>query len=313
MKPMKHRIRGTVYQIDYFSNGKLQDLLTTGDSLYLIDRNGKDVDHYPVAFGDSLPAEWLNVVDYDNSRRYRFIMADSTGRIYMYDKSGKTLDGWNGLDVKGPLIQAPFHLRVHGRDCIVVVRRNGEINVLNRQGIPYAGFPVNPGPINGPVFVQPGPDFTGTLIFDITSDGVIQQVNLEGRIISKTQLYRPDKNSFFQIVPNLTRDNFIIARQDYNRVSLILRTGEALFDEDLLFSGRLKVQYFSFGVNNDIFAFTDEQQEFTYLYNRDGKLINNQPLESAFEISLTYSESASRYKVYSCYGNQFRISSFFRQ
>ncbi len=311
-KKFDHNIIGDVYQIDYYDNGKLQYLFNTGNSLQLIDRNGDNVEDFPLVFGDSLWVQWLNVVDYDNSKRYRFIISDQRGKLYLFDKQGKVLEGWNGLDMKGSLVQEPFHIRVRGRDCILAVGNEGMIHMLNRHGEEYPGFPYKfSSPLNGPVFVQPGPDFSRTLINVVTADGELIRLNLEGKIIDSKQLYKQGNSSYFQLIPSTSNDNYIISRQDYNKVSLLTRDGDPLFDKELLFSGRLKVQYYNFGVNSDIFALTDEQQEFTYLYDREGNLINNQPLESAYEVAILYSEANNRYKVYSCYGNEFRISMFY--
>ena len=311
-KKLDGLISDDVQQIDFYNNGKLQYLFPTSRSIQLIDRNGDAVDNYPKNFGDTLNIQWLNVIDYDNSKRYRFIIADDRGRLFMYDKHGNILEGWNGIRMKGALAQEPFHVRVLGRDCILAAEKNGNINVLNRRGEEYYGFPYKlSGSLNGPVFVQSGPDFKRTIINTVTSDGELVKLNLEGKIVDSRQLYRLGNSSYFQLVPSTSGDNFIIARQDFNRISLMSRDGVEMFEKELLFSGHLQVQYYNFGVTNDIFALTDDQQEFTYLYNRQGNLVNNQPLESAFPVALIYSEANNRYKIYSCYGNQFRISSFF--
>ncbi|HLF35570.1 MAG TPA: hypothetical protein VI583_15110, partial [Cyclobacteriaceae bacterium] len=311
-KKLDHMIRGDLFQVDYYLNGKLQYLFCTGSQLHLIDRNGNDVTNFPVSLGDSLKMEWLNIIDYDNSRNYRYIAADSLGRVFMYDKYGKSLEGWGGKALRSRLVQAPFHIRVQGRDCIIAVEKRGNINVLNRQGSQFPGFPLDlEGKIDGPVFVQPGQNFTRTTFHAVNSEGELISFNLEGKIIDRSQLYRSGRNNYYELIIDKSEGQFVISRQDYNKVSLMTRAGESRLEKDLLFTDKLKIQYYSFGTNNEIFAFTDSQQEFTYLFNGEGMMINNQPVENSFPIALVYSEANSRFRIYGCYGNQLRILSFF--
>jgi len=41
-------LKSEVFQVDYFKNGKMQYLFSTGDKIYLVDRNGNPVEKYPI-------------------------------------------------------------------------------------------------------------------------------------------------------------------------------------------------------------------------------------------------------------------------
>ncbi len=63
-KPLDGKILGTIQQIDYYKNSKLQYIFNTKNKIYLLDRNGNNVDKYPV----SLPVKATNgiaVMDYE--------------------------------------------------------------------------------------------------------------------------------------------------------------------------------------------------------------------------------------------------------
>jgi hypothetical protein len=132
-------------------------------------------------------------------------------------------------------------------------------------------------------------------------------------VIEKNQLYRPGKESYFEIIPDVLNSTYVVCRQDYNYVSVMESNGDIIFERELLFSGKLQVQFYKFSAGNEIFAFTDSQQDFTYLFDGNGNLINQQPVESGFKIGLIYSEVNNNFHLYSCYGNQFTISSFYRK
>jgi hypothetical protein len=197
---------------------------------------------------------------------------------------------------------------------MIAVKEEGSLHVLNRRGEYYKGFPVNfEFQIKGPVFVERGTDLNRTLIHLILENGEINKCNLTGNVVEKNQLYRPGKESHFEIVPDVLNSTYVVCRQDYNNVSMMQTNGEEIFERELLFSDKLEVQFYNFSAGNEIYAFTDSQQGFTYLFDGNGNFVNQQPIESGFRIGLIYSEINNNFHLYSCYGNQFSISSFYRK
>jgi hypothetical protein len=215
--------------------------------------------------------------------------------------------------LNGKVAFPPEHIRVRGRDFLVAVENKGMVHVVNRRGEPYQGFPLNlNADMLSPMFFENVGTFNDSRFSVVNQNGVVLQFNLNGRTANSTQLYKPSRETKFLICPDAARQTFVIARQDYNRLSLLDRKGDLLFEKDYVTSRNLAVQYYHFSMDNKIFAVTDKIQEFTYLYDGSGQLISSQPLESGFEVGIYYSESQRRYQVYSCYGNQFTISTFYR-
>ena len=164
-RQLEGRLKGDIHQVDFYNNKKLQYLLFTDSLMHLIDRNGNDVDGFPVQYSATLPVDGSNVIDYDNNKRYRYLTKDRRGNLYLYGKEGELLDGWNPKVVGGSLLQTPFHVRVRGRDCFVVVEKTGKIHLLNRRGEEYNGFPLNMGKsFAGDVAFVRGSNFEQSLI-----------------------------------------------------------------------------------------------------------------------------------------------------
>ncbi len=311
-RTLQERIVTDVYQIDYYKNDKLQYLFATEKAIHIFDRNGDFVADYPVRI-DSITIDKLSLIDYDNSKRYRFLIADPQGKLYMFNKEPATLEGWNPLETGASLAYKPGHIRVVGKDCIYAVLETGIFRLYNRRGESYTGFPVKLGSmVTSPVYIDSGPSFEKTIFTGIDKDGLITKFNLNGNTIGTQQLYKPDKDTRFSLVGDALDNTYIIVRQDYNRLSMLNRSGELIFEKDYITSEDLSTQYYYFGVDNEIFAVTDHQQEFTYIYDQDGELINFQPIESNFEIGLIYSDANKNYRVYNCYQNRFAVLSFGR-
>lgn len=302
-------IIGEVAQIDYDGNGKLQYYFATEKAIHIIDREGNTMSGFPL-FPD-YKIEQVAVVDYDNSKRYRFLTADGEGNIYIYNKQGVNLEGWQPRKMNHRLSIPPGHLRVRGKDFIYAVQENGVVKVMNRRGEMYPGFPlVFDDKIKGAVFFEIGANMSQTKFTTVTENGLLLQFNLEGKVLSKEQLYKPSAATTFRIVKGVLGKGFVILRQDMRRVAILDRKGSILFEKDYLSSAEVKAQYYYFGAESAIVAITDPAQSFTYIYDLSGNLINGQPMESDHEIGLLYYESTNSFRLYSTYNRKLSLETF---
>jgi hypothetical protein len=305
------KIISPIYQVDFFKNAKLQYAFITSNKLFIIDRLGRAVDGFPLALPAGVVAEKLSILDYDNSKQYRFLIADKTGALYMYSKERENLEGWTPLNSGSKFSVAPFHVRVKGRDFILGVHENGTVVNYSRKGEVQKGFPMElGGKVSTAMFAELGSDFSNSIFTTITIDGVLVKFNLEGKIVDRNQLYRPSNDSKFHLVTETNGKRYVIARQDLARLTLLDREGNELFTKDYLTSNQLHVQYFDFGTGKRVYAISDKIQEFTYLYDESGKLINFRPLESSQGVSVLYNELEKKYHVYHVIENQLVLSSF---
>lgn len=131
-RKLQEAIIGSIQQIDFFKNNKLQLLFNTKNKLFLIDRKGRDVGNYPMVLKQktSLP---LSLFDYEKNRNYRIFL--SCGKQhYMYDKNGKIINGWKLTQTKSEALYPAEHFVMGGRDYILLAEENGKLNILNRRG-----------------------------------------------------------------------------------------------------------------------------------------------------------------------------------
>src|SRR5690606_8455291 len=97
---------------------------------------------------------------------------------------------------------------------------------------------------------------------------------------------------------------FLFVVHEYNKIS-ILNDQTALLFEKGMYSDDLTFQFFSFGGDKNIFVVIDKVQEFIYLYNLHGELLNTRPLDGNCQVEVLYSGTNNEYSIMAIHGNRF--------
>ncbi len=308
-KLLDQEITSEVEQVDFYENGKLQYFFTTDSSIHIIDRLGNYVEGYPVSLRHR--ARYASVVDYDNSRRYRWLISDEFGNLFLYNKNGVVLEGWTPRPLGGRLSSAPFHIRVRGRDCIIAVEASGKVHMMNRRGEYYPNFPLDLGVrVETVPYVKPGADFSESQLTVINKDGKLVTFNMSGEVVRSEQLYKPTTDTEFRLVPDLLGKTYVIARYDRQRLVIMDRQQNEIMAKDYLKGNELDVQYYDFGSDVQVYTVADPAQSFTYIYGNDGTMIGTQPLSSGKEIALLYSELNKTFTIYYVSGKRLIVQAF---
>ncbi|MHA6249117.1 hypothetical protein ACXYMU_14345 [Pontibacter sp. CAU 1760] len=306
-------VRGDIHQIEAAGDSKkLQYLFATSNRIHALNEQGQELENFPFNLGDSLDIQHLAVFNYENDGNYRLLVDDIMGNLYMYDMRGAAVQGWQPRRMDYRLATAPRHLRVGGRDVILVVLENGYIYALNRQGDTYPGFPVNlNSPVTGSLAVNLGPDLRRTTLTTVTRYGSVATLNLQGKLLSREQLERPSKRALFDLVPESSNGrSSVIVRQEQGKVTLFDQDLNELFQKRYVTSAPKIVQYFDFGGGNRIYAITETGPQKTYLYDSEGNLVGNRILESSGPITVTYNESSDIYSLSKVFRNELKQIEF---
>lgn len=298
------KMNDVVYQLDYYKNNKLQYLLNTDSTLYLIDRNGENVTNYPIHFDYQIQNVYL--IDYDRSKRYRILVSDNFGNLRMYDQEGNLLDGWNPNAFNTTLTNDIFHIRVRGKDRIVVPLNKGQVYLTNRRGEVAQGFPLDLGiSLTTSLFFEPGDSFEDSKFITISKDGLVVRFTMAGKMLSRNQLFKESQQSKFELVPEGQGKDFVFVRNDLNRLAVMSQTGDVLFEKDYTLSTNRHIQYYNFGADRQLFVVKNDST--IYLYNQYGKLLNTTPLTSEFPVSIVYFSNENICQIYLAHSNTIEI------
>ncbi|UXP30604.1 hypothetical protein N6H18_09580 [Reichenbachiella agarivorans] len=296
--PLTEQITSPIYQVDYYKNGKLQYLFSTSHEVHIIDRTGTYIPDYPQKIKTSEKIEFLSLIDYDNSKNYRIMVATQKGYYYLTDKAGKILEGWDPVKLKGEPVMAGRHLRVQTLDYMIFLQNDGLAYGLNRTGTPKDGFPLDlKSPISSPLHIQKGASPKTTELAAMTNNGELIVFNLLGDVIRKGQLRKEDPTENYQLVSSNDGDNFVVVR---NKKGSIEFYGE---DLELLFSinspgEQLMYQYYAFGEDNRIVIVIDPTKKEALIYHLDGRLLNSRPIKTGEKMAVMYHESNGQYELF---------------
>lgn len=271
-------------QVDAYKNGKLQFIFNTKNYIYLVDRNGKDVDGFPIELDSPAETE-LSVIEYDGKRDYRLLIACKNKKIYNYDIRGKKIKGWKHNKAKDPTIHTFKHLAVRGKDYLITGESNGKIHLLDRRGknrVKVAKRIVPSKNNELQTYRSSESAFTGVYITD--DEGLIHRVSLNGEVQSM-DLGKFSKEHFF-LVADLNADGgpeFIF--YDLNMLQVFDYKKQKVFEQRIAPSAS---EPLLFGLENEEVAigFYYSEEEQLVLFNSKGEMLNGFPLSgnSAFDM-----------------------------
>src|SRR5690606_35752262 len=130
-KQLEGPVLGNIEQIDIYKNGRLQLAFATPHRVYVIDRNGKDVNPFPSKFND-LITQPLSVFDYDKNKNYRLLVTQGKN-VLMYDVSAQIVKGFTFKSANNNIISQPQHIRIGRRDYLLF-KTEDKLYILDRTG-----------------------------------------------------------------------------------------------------------------------------------------------------------------------------------
>ena len=274
-KNIDGNIIGKVKQVDLFKNGKLQIAFRTNKKLFILDRNGKNVNPFPIKIPISKNINPLSVFDYDKNRNYRFLLAQDNN-VTMYGKNGKKVNGFKFKKTNSPIINSPKHIRFGSKDYILIQEQDGNLQILDRQG--KTRIKVK-GEINfsrEEIYPYLG-TFTGTDL-----GGNLVQVDTRGNILSSNL--------------DLSKNHKILIEYE----SLV-----TLSENKLTIKGIPVTLPYGNYTNPNVYKFndmiyittTDIESEKVYLFKENGKIVKGFPVYGTTSASLSKSKKSNQLEL----------------
>ena len=252
-----------VNQMDFYKNGKLQYIFNTEDSLYIMDRLGRNVENFPMKL--SVKAKrGHSLIDYDKNRKYRILVPSENGMVYNYSKEGKAVKGWKFEKMNMPISHQIQYLNIKGKDYIYVVDSDGNTSVVGRNGKKRTD--IGKIPIKSSYYL----DKKDGSIYTSDNSGNIWLTTLKG---SQTKIKTSELESFSFYASNFNNDDLMdLFISDDSGVKCYNLESEIL---DFNVQNESDPKVFKFN-NRSIIGFSSEGS--CYLFDSQGKAFSGSPL-----------------------------------
>ncbi len=276
-KKLSGRIVGDIKQVDIFKNGRQQMVFRTAKRLYLLDRNGNEVKQLTFPINSSLINNPISIFDYEKNRNYRLLITEDN-QIKMYDSNGRIVRGFKPPLFDSKIINSPVHIRIDGKDYIVVQLENGSLKILDRRGRDRIIVDNKIQYSNNPIFSYLE-NFT-------TTDrlGNLIKIDTNGNLI-KENLNLSSEN-LIDVV-----DNNLI----YLDENILTIKGIAV---DLPFSKFSKPKIF-IDSKNILVGITDLNEDKIYLFKDNGELVKGFPIKGNSLIDIKDSDNDGKIEIIS--------------
>ena len=286
-KKLSGKIIGEIKQVDIYKNGRQQMMFRTNEKLYLLDRNGNEVKQLSFPINSNFSNIPISIFDYEKNRNYRFLISVDN-KINMYDSNGKIVSGFKPPIFESKIINNPVHIRINGKDYIVVQLEDGSLKILDRRG-------------RDRIIVDNKIQYSGNSIYSYleqftTTDklGNLIKIDTKGNLIKEN--INLSVENFIDIV-----DNNIVYLND-NRLTI------KGIDVELPFSKFSKPKIF-IDSKTTLVSITDLTNNEIYLYRDNGKLVKGFPIKGGSVIDIKDSDNDGKLEIISAIDN-FSIVSY---
>jgi len=274
-KKIPKKIIGDIKQIDIYKNGRLQIIFRTEDRLYVLDRNGNEVKQLSFEIDSGENNIPISIFDYEKNRNYRFLVTNDN-IIEMFDSRGKKVSGFKPNTFESSIIKSPTHIRIDGKDFILVQLENGELKILDRRGRDRIN-------IDEKIQFSENSIYSYMKTFTTTDNqGYLVQIDLDGKLLKKNL--------------NITSDNLIDIKNDnlvYISENILSIKG---ININLPFGRYSKPKIFN-EFSRMLIGISDFSKNNIYLYEDNGELINGFPLKGSSIIDIRDSDKDGKIEV----------------
>ena len=274
-KKIPQKIIGDIKQVDLYKNGRLQIIFRTEDKLYVLDRNGNEVKELSFEIESGQNNIPISIFDYEKNRNYRFLVTNDN-IIEMFDSRGKKVSGFKPYVFESNIIKDPVHIRIDGKDFIVVQLENGELKILDRRGRDRIN-------VDQKIQFSENSIYSYMKTFTTTDNqGNLIQIDMDGKL-SKKSLNISSNNLI-----DIKNDNLVYISENIlsiKGINITLPFGR--FSKPKIFNESLRM----------LIGISDLSENYIYLYEDNGELVKGFPLKGNSIIDIRDSDKDGKIEV----------------
>lgn len=278
-------IMGNVHQMDIYKNKKLQMVFNTASKVYVLDRNGKDVEKFPVKTKTAITSP-IAVMDYDNNRDYRILVTVESGEILNYDAKGKIVKGWEFKTKNGKIIRTPQHIRLGNKDYILTISNTHNVYLLNRRGEVRVPLKEKMTPISeSDLYLDLGNDIKQSKMVYSDTTGVPIKYYFNGNVDPISLDEKASNHQFvYADLNNNDLGQFVFL---FDSKLIVFDSDKTLMlENDLGATGRVHLQVVQAGKSGKKIVVVDVENNRVHVFNHMGLLEEGMPLFGSTQVAV---------------------------
>ncbi|QZT36205.1 hypothetical protein K5X82_13095 [Halosquirtibacter xylanolyticus] len=274
--PLDGPILGKVKMVDYYRNKKVQYLFNTSRSIYLLDKNGNNVDHYPVKLTNEA-VTGLSLFSYDNGLQKRVFVPVQNKEIEVYSLTGDRIQGWSTQPLISNIVGPIQHFEVGKKDYIVYSDNEKTYMVDRRGRVRNDAIFYFKRSQQNPFFLEEDLPNLSSHIVTSSSDGMVYRLFFDGSLRHVEMVHMSNLHKFIPEDIDLDgKSEYIYV--DHNKMSIYDKNGSLEHQKRLTLSKLNVVKVVHVSPNNlKLGILGDENREIHWL-DEDGSEMSGFPL-----------------------------------
>ncbi len=277
--------------VDFYQNGRLQYLTTSGGKAFIIDRENSGVKFTKIYENTQAP-----IVATATFSKEVFV-ATGSGEIYRITANSESVR----IPLKNKLLDI-VDIALIKRDnllLLAVAESDGTLHLFYTQnGVEVKGFPMV-ATESRPVKILALNGRKGNSVIQVISTlGEIKEVDLTGNSLASEarQVTRRSRSLAFGVVEDQLNRDWLLTQRYSSGVSIYNNNGEQLLEVETPYYQTLNVKFFDLG--NDLRIITIFDGKTTLLYDLRGQQIGDKPLEATAPPYLTFESNYNKLLIY---------------
>ena len=261
-------ILGDISEVDFYNNEKNQFLFNTNDKLYLIDRNGEDVENYPIKLPENTKLGH-SLFDYEKNKKYRILVVGENNIIYNLDIKGKKVIGWKFEKISEKIVSKPKHFTNNKKDYIICPTNENQLYLLARNGSQRSTLKLNNKLTVNEIKID-----NNEKLYSIDNEGKLWIANINGAS-NNIEIPKLDRNSQLyirNIDADTIKQEIIFSNQN---ILYILNKNFHLIHKNE-FDSKI-INFFGFNKDNTPYLLVQTEEKTYLLANND--IINKNTIE----------------------------------
>jgi hypothetical protein len=283
------KIVGQITNVQFSKTNTQQLLVVTSSNVFVLTRTEKGFDVKKGKSFKNFDFEGFNVFENEIDKNKYLTLISTNGESFKIDKTDLSM---NRLNVNDPQEEYLFPLPsviVKGTEYAILLDKTGKLKLQDAHNKVLSGFPINiKGNFNSTPIIEGEGQYISIRI--VSESGELFKLNLEGKIVEKKQLYRPNNEVKFSLATDERNTDWVLMRTDGKQVVVIDKSDKEIFTINSAIYGKKVLFYYNLGIAGKYFALNNGYETYRF-YDADGKILGNVPVESNSPPSLSYADS----------------------